>query len=267
MTFDSSTFSFPVINPNLELDNAQLAALNAVYAPFRDTGEWPRYSYVDKVLDRRGLDIREVLPTLPPSLMRPDPGRPGFYAQPSDALSLTVAGVACCEGSSSDIELFMGALRLFVELEDRHEPTPGEGELPRAGSTDLAAQLGMSPVEAERVYELMTREVGLVGSGGGSAQNWSFELRPEIRRFRGIKTFNDYLEHRIVPPPYPGVPVGTIVERLEPTVSAFVEQLVPQNATARLLWRIREDTFLTTIVGGVVAALIVTLILAAVRMI
>jgi hypothetical protein len=38
-------------------------------------GEWPRYSYVDKMLDRGSLDVREVLPTLPPSL-RPDPARP-----------------------------------------------------------------------------------------------------------------------------------------------------------------------------------------------
>lgn len=258
--------SSPVGNPTPKLSNAQLAALNAVYSPFRDTGEWPRYGYVDKMLDRHGLDAREVLPTLPPSLMRPDPARPGFFAQPADEMSLTVAGVAYCDGSANDIELFMRALRLFVELEERYEPKPTGGELPRAGSKELVAKLGMSPMEAARAYELMTREVGIVGSGGGNAEDWSFELRSEIRRFRGVKTFDDYLRHRIVPPPYPGLPVGAIVEQLEPVVSAFAEQLVPRNPATRLWWLIREDALLTTIVGGVAVALIVALIFAAVRL-
>lgn len=152
-------------NPTPKLSDAQLA-LNAVYAPFRDTEEWPQYSYVDKMLDRRGLDIREVLPTLPPSLMRPDPARPGFFAQPTDELSLTVAGVARCDGSANDIELFMRALRLFVELEEQHEPKPTGGDLPRAGSKELVAKLGMSPMEAARVYEFMTPP----GCGGLSAR-------------------------------------------------------------------------------------------------
>lgn len=60
-------------DPTPKLNDAQLTALNAVYAPFRETGRWPRYGYVDKILDRRGVDAHAVLPTLPPSLMRPDP--------------------------------------------------------------------------------------------------------------------------------------------------------------------------------------------------
>lgn len=248
------------------LNAVQLAALNIVYAPFRDGGQWPEYGYVDKMLDRRGLEAREVLPTLPASLMRPDPARPSFFLQPHDEVSLTIAGIAHCDGSEADIELFMRALRFFVEVEKQFEPPPTGGGPLQSGSQELMAELGMSPAEAARVYELMTREVGLLGGGGGGPDDWSFELRAEIRRFRGVETFADYLDRRIVPPIHPGLPVSAVIERLEPVVSAFAEELMPRNPVARVWWLIREDALLTTIVGGIAVTLIGAVLIALFRL-
>lgn len=248
------------------LSDAQLAALNVVYAPFRDSGQWPHYGYIDKMLDRSGLDVREVLPSLPVGLMRPDPARPSFFPQLQDEVALTIAGVAYCDGSDADVELFMQALRFFIEREDQFVPSPIDGDAVRAGSRELVGDLGMSSAEAARVYDLIRREIGLLGSGGGGPEDWSFELRPEIRRFRGVKTFVDYLERRIVPPAFPGLPVAAVVEQLEPVASALADQLIPRNPLARVWWLVREDALLTAIVGGTAAALIVALLFALFRL-
>lgn len=156
------------------LSDAQRLALNSTYQPFRVRAEWPQYAYVDKALDRSGFEIETVVQSLPPGLMIPDPARHSFFPQPHDffpqphdELKLTIAGIAACHDSEPDIDVFMRALRLFVELEEDYEPPPSGGEPLRAGSAELVAALGMTNEQVRRAYHLVRNEIGVVGSGGG----------------------------------------------------------------------------------------------------
>jgi hypothetical protein len=242
------------------LSDAQLLALNATYGPFRGRAEWPQYAYVDKVVDRSGVEIEEVLRGLPLGLMIPDPARPSFFPQPHDKLKLTIGGIALCEGSEPDLDLFIRALRFFVELEEGHEPPPSGGGSLRVASSELQAALGISTDQLRRIYHLVSNEIGILGSGGGDPDNWSFEIPARIRRFRGVKTIDDYLERRVVPPAYPeAAAVGLVVERMAPIVDALEQQLAPRHRVLALLAAITAHPVISGLILIVVGAAVALL--------
>lgn len=186
----------------LDVTNHQRIALNLVYEPFRDGAEWPQQRYVEKALRRDGLSLDSVFEGMPPGLMAPDPAYTHFYVRPDDPIALTIAGMSACEGSDRDIDLFLRALQFFVALEDSYSPPPTGGGPLYAGTTELVNDLGLTEADAERVYQLTRHEIGMLGSGGGHPDNWQFELTPDIQRFAGVSTIEEYLEKRVVPQSY-----------------------------------------------------------------
>jgi hypothetical protein len=186
----------------IELSDGQRVALNLVYEPFRDGGDWPQQRYLEKSLRRHGLSLDSVFEGMPPGLMAPDPAYTHFYVRPDEPIALTIAGMSACTGSQGDIDLFLRALQFFVALEDAYSPPPTGGGPLNAGTTELVNDLGLTEDEAERVYQLTRHEIGMLGSGGGHPDNWQFELTPDIQRFAGVSTIDDYLEERIVPQAY-----------------------------------------------------------------
>lgn len=251
--------------------NRQRVALNLIYEPFRDGASWPEYRYVEKALHRNGLEIDSVFDDMPLGLIAPDPARPIFHPQAHEPLALTIAGISVCDGSESDIELFLRALRLFVELEEKYTPPPTGGAPLTAGSEELIGMLGMTPIEAARVYALTRYEIGLFGGGGGNPDNWSFEITPEIRRFAGVRTIEEYLEARVVPPLHQvRVPLPDLRDLQSPSPFSLPSALEsPETAlsSAPLGWRslvglnrVLEHPLVSTVIGGVIVAVIVTLI-------
>ena len=184
-----------------------------MYAPFRDGGEWAEYQYVEKMLYKElGVDARDFIRTFPVGLVFPEPSFGSFYVQPDQTIGLTIAGVRLCHGSAEDVRIFLEALKLFVKLEAEHLPPPTGGAPLEAGSHELQTQLGFSEQQAARVYHLFHTEVGLLGGGGGNPTNWRFQLTPDLRRFAGVETIDDYIERRIVPQPYNRAPISLMEE-------------------------------------------------------
>jgi hypothetical protein len=252
------------------MTDGQRVALNLVYEPFRDGGDWPQQRYIEKALRRHGLALDSVFEDMPQGLMAPDPTLTHFYVRPEDPIALTIAGMSVCDGSSADIELFLRALQFFVRLEDSYSPPPTGGEPLYAGTAGLVNDLGLTNAQAARVYQLTRHEIGVLGGGGGNPDSWQFELTPEIQRFAGVTTIERYLEVRIVPQPYPlrMVDLRTLVSPSPFSAQAALALDLPgevgiPNASSQVRWRrlrivnrVLEHPLIAAIVGTVVAGII-----------
>lgn len=185
-----------------ELTREQRSVLELIYASFRERAEWPEYQYVERAIYRSlERDARECLSDFPPGLIYPEPSFGPFDVRRDQPVALTIGGLVNCAGAEEDVSLFIGALRLFVQVEREYELPPTGGEPPSAGSDELRSRLGFSDDQIARVYQLFRTERGLLGGGGGNPESWRFELIPEIRRFASVTTIEDYLALRAVPQP------------------------------------------------------------------
>jgi hypothetical protein len=258
----------------IELSDGQRVALNLVYEPFRDGGDWPQQRYMEKALRRHGLSFDSVFDGMPPGLMAPDPAYTHFYVRPDEPIALTIAGMSACTGSKRDIELFLRALQFFVALEDSYSPPPTGGGPLNAGTTELVNDLGLTEDEAERVYQLTRHEIGILGSGGGHPDNWQFELTPDIQRFAGVRTIDDYLEKRVVPQAYrktavdlEGLTSPSPFSLQAALVTAPADGLSPASSPPPARWHrlaLLNRALEHPLISGILAAVIAGIILAAI---
>jgi hypothetical protein len=239
-------------------------ALQVVYDAFRADGEWPEYAYVDKALDRRGLVAEDALADVPAGLIIPEPGRHGAHLQRHDRIKLTVAGIARCSGSDDDLALFLRVLRFFVRLDEEYDP-PRTGSEPLTADSDrLVAELDLSRGEVLRAYRLLEVEPHLVGGGGGNEERWGFEIPARIRRFRDVRSIDEYLVRRPKPPdPVQGV--ADVTAALAPFAAALEKNLLPEKRWMRLLVKASEHPFVSAVIGGVIATVVGGLLLAVLR--
>jgi len=259
---------------NVDLTDGQRVALNLVYEPFRDGGDWPQQRYVEKALRRHGLGLDSVFEGMPRGLMAPDPTLTQFYVRPEDPIALTIAGMSGCSGSGADIELFLRSLQFFVSLEDSYSPPPTGGQPLYVGTAELVNDLGLTQAQAARVYRLTRHEIGVLGGGGGNPDNWQFELTPEIQRFAGVTTIERYLEVRVVPQPYPpkAIDLRTLVSPSPFSVQAAMTLDLPgedgiPNASPPVRWRrlrIVNRALEHPLISGILAAIIAGIILTAI---
>jgi len=168
-----------------------VALLNAIYEGLKQSGKWPPFSYVDRVLDRQGLDTEKVIQLLPPDLSSIGPGRVNNDAE---EVSLTIAGLSYCTGAESDLALIFKAIQLAAKIEQEHQPTLDPNDRPSLRGEQLAA-MGAGEAAIQRVYLLIRYEPWTAGSGSGP-QGLEIWIGRAVRRFRGVQTIEEYLERR-----------------------------------------------------------------------
>lgn len=178
----------PSLTPSQEI------VLQAIYDEFRPTGKWPVFQHLDTVLDQdHGLDADEGLHSLWPKLVR-------IYTpiRPDTPVALRVAGLAHCAGSEDDLALFARTLRWMVEKERTFRPaSPTQAEQQTLTSEELlrdwsAEGEAVSALDVAKALALI--EIESIHAGLGSSEgSWTLTLSPQIRRYRGVRTYVDYL--------------------------------------------------------------------------
>src|SRR5690348_16880606 len=84
----------------------QRLLLQIVFDAFRKTGNWPNYLYVERMLDSAyELDLLEVGRPILGDLIMFDP-----YRSPASEVLLPISGIACCDGSTEELRVFLGIL-------------------------------------------------------------------------------------------------------------------------------------------------------------
>lgn len=183
----------------LRLSADQRSVLEVIYAAFRQEADWPTYQYVDKALDARDIDLTTTLRGLPEGLLRPL-GWGGARPQSGDQVRLTLAGVAQ-GGGLPDVDLFIRVLRWLVEQERVFRPAaPSAAEELRLSSSDVREAVGYAdqpPDDAVARLRLLIEQEHRIYTSMGyqeSLGEWNITVASDIRRFRGVHTFDDYLD-------------------------------------------------------------------------
>jgi hypothetical protein len=183
-----------------DLTPEQRIVLDTIFEVFRDNAKWPTFDYVDKrVYDSHGLELRDVLDSLPPDLVIYS-----RYGQPEETLPLRMAGVACCERQEGVVRTFLRILAWCVEKQQAHNPLLFEKTIaPSVTAKDAVREWKdrgweVSDLIVERAFELMKVE-GLHGGWSFNSNeplSWSIVVPKELRAYKDVQSLDDYLERR-----------------------------------------------------------------------
>ncbi|MDA8332301.1 MAG: hypothetical protein M0027_14095 [Candidatus Dormibacteraeota bacterium] len=203
----------------------QQRVLQVIYDSFRQVGSWPSAEYVDRVLDHEGIDLVQVLPDIPESLLvHPQVAGGGV---PRGTLIVTLQGLTLCADAEADLEQFLCALKLCVDRE-RTVPAlaPNEPAAVMVTAADVLAECqqgdrSWEPGASTRVLRLLQTLPSIwSGSTGPTAEGWSLTLARGIRAYRGVETLEDVLrvqEQQAAPLTTPPAIVRRERARLLPT--------------------------------------------------
>ncbi|WP_329046593.1 hypothetical protein [Streptomyces sp. NBC_01422] len=207
----------------------QQELLQVVWDVFAATSRWPDFDWVDRRLDKQGLDAAEALSHLPEDLVRgfPDPSR----RLPSDdsVLALTIAGAARCQGSTDVVQVFLALIRVLAETE-QHWASGPRGDRPSLTARAAASRLQFLPIGEHQMLLQQARllaqyEPGVQGTHGTDTDvEWTLQIGRSIRPFRAVQDIGAYWRARRAlkaPAVVPAQPQALITE--EPLPAAIAE--------------------------------------------
>ncbi len=209
----------------IKLTDEQRLYLQAIFDFFREHGIWPTHKYLEGqfLQTHPDLDIEEIAQSLPDGLT----SHVELWNVDSKAI-LTVPAIYQIWGPVQELNTFVRVIEICVELYFN-----SGGETPSLSSTDLARdnptwrgnairKVGLLLLSEPRIW---TSSVGPASEG-----EWSCTIARDIRRFRGIKTIEQYLEKRNIArkeTDQPVIPVMAPVTTNPDTVSTNDLQLHP----------------------------------------
>ncbi len=180
---------------------------------FHETGQWPVWQYLDRVLDREGFVPTQVVEGVPRDVLRL-PGR----LDPDAPVLMTVLGLARTRAGSSETDLFLDVLVWCVQRERDsilgapHEATPLI--LTSDSYRDYRNGRGLlsDALTIRKAHTLL--QVEDISSGGGSnptTGDWTANIDNRIRAFRGVRTLDDFWAAK-------GTPAGESVTGADPVL-------------------------------------------------
>lgn len=188
-----------------DLSKEQRAVLDRILLAWTvaDPPTWPVYQWLEREIERDyGFDPASVLRSLPAHLIQLDRYRD---PNPDDRLTLTVAGIACCEGlpRNAYLSLFLRTLAWCIHHYDVGVSlaTPHHAERISVTS-DLAREQWRasgaddSPLIVARAGAMLHTEQGIwdqFGSNDSEPPQWTAVLAPRIKRYRNVADIDDYL--------------------------------------------------------------------------
>lgn len=235
-----------VVEPTTE----QCHLLEAIWNAFCSEKTWPTYIGVNKKLNEKGLDVRQLIETMPSGLMIPDAqARPFVWTpQGNDQLRVTLVGLSYCPSAHAGLNLLARVARYFADREKAFDigslSAPAELVIT---STETQRMLGLTDEEAQLVCGMITSfHVGTRGSSVSRGQ-WACTIDIEdVRRYRAVENADDFLAafrtRSATSQPIPPGPRQELGRHL--------------RAGLRLGQRVLEHKIVSGVVVAVVAALI-----------
>ena len=177
------------------LNEQQRLYLQTIFDYFNEHGTWPTYSYVERTLHQSHphLDIDEIVKSLPPGLSKAFNAYmfdvPGYA---NEDTFLTIPAIYVCQGSEEVLKDFVRVIRFCVERYNSSEK-----EKRQVTSNDLITLLDMPELSTRKIGLLLQVETWIFSSfSTGGEESWQCTLSREIRRYRDVKTIEEYLEKR-----------------------------------------------------------------------
>lgn len=183
-----------------DLSEEQRAVLVRIYEVFRPGASWPTFAQLDREFDRKGIDLPQVLGTIPLAYAFLDKNRL-VDPRPDMELKLSLFGIARCPDSEDDVALFFDALRWLGTVEAEHVIEPDDPSTIAVVATAAAfnehlssTPWGASRINVCKVGMLLQHEPpGVWETFGGSSDEWTASLRRGVRKYRNVASLDDYL--------------------------------------------------------------------------
>ena len=192
---------------SINVTDEQRLYLHAIFDYFREYGKWPTHTHLERQFLRThpDLDIEEIAQSFPAGLTSQVD-----TLNPESKAILTVPAIYQFWGSVQELSTFVLVIERCVETYYN-----SGGETRSLSSADLARD---NPTWRDNAI----RKVGLLllgepriwssFSGPDNDGGWSGVIAKDIRRFRGVKTIEQYLEKRNLPRKVTSQPIITDVE-------------------------------------------------------
>lgn len=170
----------------------QRRLMQTIYDHFREHAEWPKYWDLQRKLHDMG--VQEVAEALGPDFINSYRAADANYDRGGhgDDAILFLPGVCLCEGSEEDLANLVRVVRLGFE---RWHSVPDRN--PKVCTEDLEC-LGISDLGIQRLIHLSVNELHIGFSQAGES-SWCWTLSPEVRRYQGVESVEDYLDLRAGP--------------------------------------------------------------------
>ena len=177
-----------------ELNEDQRLYLQKIFDYFREHLKWPTHRYLELWFFQThpNLDIEEVAQSLPGGLTSPVDLR-----NDNSKAILNVSSIYQNWGTVQELDAFVRVVELCV---DTYFRSP-DGK-PRISSNIIAENNPLWHEWAIRKVGLLLEQETLIWSsfaGPDDKGDWSCEIKSDVRRFRGVKTIEQYLEKRDQP--------------------------------------------------------------------
>jgi hypothetical protein len=173
-----------------ELNDDQQLYLQTVFDYFRGHAKWPTHRYLEQWFFQYhpNLDIEEVVQSLPSGFTSPI----NFSIMVDSKATLNFFSIYQNWGSVQELDTFIRVLELCVDT--YYRSSDGKFSI----SSKVIAEI--NPLwhewDIRKVGLLLLQERGIWSSFAGPDDegSWSCEISPEVLRFRGVKTIEQYLE-------------------------------------------------------------------------
>jgi hypothetical protein len=178
-------------------EERHLRLIEVVAEVFAESGRWPRYPYVEAVLDHRyGLDFESVVADLPPRTV----WWPAGLGGQADIIAGAPA-LAAIPALSDDLARFVAIVSMLAAREFAHTPSPHDpGELVVERVEVLeAAGIAMDDQLAITRLLALVRAEDVAFVGGQVDAEWTLVVDRRIRAFREVQALADYNARRWTP--------------------------------------------------------------------
>ena len=201
-----------------KLDEDQQHLIDTLWQGFQRAGDWPKYFYLEAMLDKRDLDAEQVLAGLPVigggsprtaayGLVRPSyvgPTRP----QAGTPVPLTLAGLSYVPEAAGAVDSFFALLDVMARLRREAVFDPLKETMVQVTSTHLATELGMDEDDLRLLGVITLTEPATSSQGAAvDGDEWARQIGRGIRHFAGVRSIPEYLEriaaYYTVPEPAP----------------------------------------------------------------
>ncbi len=185
-----------------EFTEHQRLFLAAVCQHFHETGTWPTYGLLDKTLrQHKSLDVEEVGKDLD-NFIHDSIHAPLSGWDPKQTIAMNVSALYECRKQgiypqlAAELSAFEDVIRLCIE---RYEAGKDEESITSADLLDRdMLSIGMYDDVIDHMIQLINVEGFCQSSTSNSdgAVRWTFTMPRSIRKYRDVKTIEDYLTVR-----------------------------------------------------------------------
>jgi hypothetical protein len=184
----------------VSFEERHLRLIEIVAEVFAASGRWPKYAYVEAVLDHKhGLNYDDVIVDLPARTVWSPSG-----VGPQSEVIAGVPALAAIPALADDLQRFLAVVAMLAARELEYTPAV---DAPRELSVSGADVLAAGGIDAgdrlavTKLHALIDAEF-IVSFSGGIEAEWSLAVDRRVRPFRGVQSIDEYCARRWTPPTY-----------------------------------------------------------------